>query len=62
VILGLQNEREWAKFCQIVLEASQLVSDERFATNASRSKNRVALRGIIDEAFSRMDSDQLVPD
>ncbi|MEM5346139.1 CaiB/BaiF CoA-transferase family protein [Paraburkholderia azotifigens] len=60
VILGLQNEREWAKFCQIVLEAPELVSDERFATNASRSKNRTALREIIDLAFAGLDSDQLL--
>ncbi|MBN3754344.1 CoA transferase [Paraburkholderia sp. Tr-20389] len=60
VILGLQNEREWAKFCQIVLESPELVSDDRFSTNANRSKNRAALRAIIDHAFSGLDSDQLL--
>ncbi|MPW20416.1 L-carnitine dehydratase/bile acid-inducible protein F [Paraburkholderia piptadeniae] len=60
VILGLQNEREWAKFCQVVLQAPDLVADERFATNASRSKNRDELRSIIDQVFADMDSNQLV--
>jgi itaconate CoA-transferase len=60
VILGLQNEREWAKFCQVVLEAPGLVADERFATNASRSKHRDELRNIIDQVFADMDSNQLV--
>lgn len=60
VILGLQNEREWAKFCHLVLEAPDLTTDERFATNASRSSNRAELRAIIDAVFAQMDSDQLV--
>ncbi|WP_269502238.1 CaiB/BaiF CoA transferase family protein [Burkholderia sp. IMCC1007] len=60
VMLGLQNEREWAKFCEIVLEARDVATDARFATNASRSEHRVELRAIIDAMFATLDSDQLV--
>jgi itaconate CoA-transferase len=60
VILGLQNEREWAKFCQVVLEEPGLASDERFASNANRSKNRDELRAIIDQTFKELDSEQLL--
>ena len=51
VMLGLQNEREWAVFCRDVLEQPELATDERFATNSKRSAARDALRAIIVEAF-----------
>ncbi|WP_081716266.1 CaiB/BaiF CoA transferase family protein [Paraburkholderia mimosarum] len=60
VILGLQNEREWAKFCELVIQAPNLATDERFETNAKRSKNRAELRAIIDQVFAGMNSDELV--
>lgn len=60
VILGLQNEREWANFCQLVLDSPQLVTDKRFASNAGRSKNRDALRSKIVDVFSRLNSDEVV--
>ncbi|WP_175856863.1 CaiB/BaiF CoA-transferase family protein [Burkholderia anthina] len=60
VMLGLQNEREWAKFCEIVLAAKDVATDARFATNAGRSKHRTELRAIIDAVFATLDSDQLL--
>ena len=36
VMLGIQNEREWAAFCAIVLQAPELVTDPRFNANARR--------------------------
>src|SRR5690554_3253107 len=40
VMLGLQNEREWAAFCEGVLEQPALAKDERFSSNSQRVKNR----------------------
>jgi itaconate CoA-transferase len=60
VMLGLQNEREWAAFCAKVLEQPQLASDERFSANAKRSANRSELRQIIVEAFARLSAAQVV--
>src|SRR5919108_79532 len=39
VMLGLQNEREWAAFCERVLRRPALAVDERFASNARRTAN-----------------------
>ena len=47
VMLGLQNEREWAAFCDKVLQQPELARDPRFAGNAGRSAERAALREII---------------
>ena len=54
VMLGIQNEREWACFCEIVLMDPGLIADPRFRTNSLRSKHRVALKGIIDGIFAGM--------
>ncbi|MFO1147535.1 MAG: CaiB/BaiF CoA-transferase family protein [Alsobacter sp.] len=51
VLFGLQNEREWASFCQVVLKQPALASDERFQGNARRNANRDALQALIAETF-----------
>ncbi|RYC29124.1 CoA transferase [Lichenibacterium minor] len=51
VMLGLQNEREWAVFCERVLGRPDLASDERFASNVARVRNRGALTDIISASF-----------
>ncbi len=60
VMLGLQNEREWAAFCTTVLEQPELAKDERFSSNSRRVENRDTLRALIIEAFSGLTADQVV--
>lgn len=52
IVLGIQNEREWAAFCASVLDRPELTGDERFATTARRVANRAALHAVIDEVFA----------
>jgi itaconate CoA-transferase len=60
VMLGLQNEREWASFCEKVLQQPALATDPRFTANFKRVAERDALRGIIVEAFSSLSRAQVV--
>jgi itaconate CoA-transferase len=60
VMLGLQNEREWASFCNKVLQQPALATDERFTANYKRVAERVALRQIIVDAFASLTSAQVV--
>ncbi|NNM65387.1 MAG: CoA transferase [Burkholderiales bacterium] len=60
VMLGLQNEREWASFCDKVLLQPALASDSRFSGNARRVASREALREIIVEAFRTLSVPQVV--
>ena len=60
VMLGLQNEREWAAFCSQVLQQPKLASDQRFDSNAKRTAARQALRDIIVQAFSTLTSEQVI--
>jgi crotonobetainyl-CoA:carnitine CoA-transferase CaiB-like acyl-CoA transferase len=60
VLLGLQNEREWATFCQKVLASSAIQHDPRFATMAQRRVNREALTATIEAFFSDKSSAEVV--
>lgn len=60
VILGLQNEREWAIFCDQVLLMPELKQDERFSANVKRSANRKVLRQIIVETFADLKAAEIV--
>lgn len=60
VMLGLQNEREWAVFCERVLEKPELRDDPRFSTNSRRSDARAELRAIIVETFAKLTAAEVV--
>ena len=60
VMLGLQNEREWAGFCRQVLERPELAEDERFSSNSRRVQHRGELYAIIVECFSRLTAEEVV--
>jgi itaconate CoA-transferase len=59
VILGIQNEREWAAFCDKVLGHAALATDPRFDANAKRNEHRAALQAIILEVFSQLTTPQV---
>jgi itaconate CoA-transferase len=60
IMLGLQNEREWALFCEKVLLDKALATDERFCANFKRSENREVLRQIIVDGFALLSVDEVV--
>lgn len=60
VMLGLQNEREWATFCEKVLERPDLTADPRFLNNTRRSEARAELHAIIVDTFSSLNSEQVI--
>ncbi|MDP3824630.1 MAG: CaiB/BaiF CoA-transferase family protein [Burkholderiales bacterium] len=60
VMLGLQNEREWKLFCEVVLNDGSIATDVRFDSNARRNEHRDALKAIILEAFSAMTTQQVL--
>jgi itaconate CoA-transferase len=59
VMLGLQNEREWATFCEKVLLDPTLATDPRFDANSKRSDHRAELRSLIVQAFSSLTTAQV---
>jgi itaconate CoA-transferase len=60
VMLGLQNEREWAAFCTDVLRKPALAADPRYASNSRRTEARAELREMIVAAFAQLTAEQVV--
>ncbi|HEY0885983.1 MAG TPA: CaiB/BaiF CoA-transferase family protein [Ramlibacter sp.] len=60
VVLGLQNEREWKLFCEVVLQQPALAADARFDSNGKRNQQREALGAIVLEVFAGLTTEQLV--
>jgi itaconate CoA-transferase len=49
IIIAIQNEREWARFCSQVLKLPDLSKDPLFETNNARVKNVEKLHQIINK-------------
>lgn len=60
IMLGLQNDREWVLFCEIVLDNPQLGQDPRYDKNFKRNERRDDLLAIIDNCFSKLSTEQVI--
>jgi itaconate CoA-transferase len=60
VFFGIQNEREWEKFCEVVLEQPELAGDERFSSNSDRLDTRDALDGKIERIFGSLSAEEVI--
>lgn len=60
VMLGLQNEREWKLFCDVVLQRTEVAQDPRFDSNAQRNAHRAELQALIVQVFSGLSAAQVV--
>ena len=54
VFLSIQNEREFERFCDLVLLNSALKTDPRFSTGPARTQNRNAMHEEVDKVFSKL--------
>jgi itaconate CoA-transferase len=59
VMFGIQNEREWAGFCDKVLGQPQLAKDPRYDNNTKRTAARAEVVALIESAFSAWTSAQV---
>ncbi len=60
VMLGLQNEREWLQFCEVVMHNKPLATDPRFNSNSFRHENKQQLEPIILKEFSSLSAAQVI--
>jgi itaconate CoA-transferase len=51
LIISIQNNREFARLCEMVLGNAKLATDVRFAENNARVSNREMLDGLVAAAF-----------
>ncbi|HEV3009475.1 MAG TPA: CaiB/BaiF CoA-transferase family protein [Burkholderiales bacterium] len=60
VFISVQNEREFAAFCDLVLKNGRLKTDERFASSPARDRNREAMHAEIDKVFAQLKAGEIV--
>lgn len=59
LIVAIQNEREWRRFCVDVLEKPALATDSRFSDNSRRCEHRLALDDEINDVFGKLTASAL---
>jgi itaconate CoA-transferase len=60
VFLSIQNDREFARFCEVVLQRPALAAEARFATGPARYANRDATHAEIERVFTTLSAEQVV--
>jgi itaconate CoA-transferase len=60
VFLGVQNEREWERFCRLVLHHSELAADVRFDSNSKRVAHRPELHALVNEVLGRLAAGEII--
>jgi crotonobetainyl-CoA:carnitine CoA-transferase CaiB-like acyl-CoA transferase len=57
VLISIQNEREWAKFCAVVLAAPELPAQPGFESNNARVANRATVDARVAQSFRALTRD-----
>jgi itaconate CoA-transferase len=60
VNLGVQNEREWVRFCDDVIRRPAIAADPRFAGNSARAEHRAELTATIESVFAELTTADVV--
>ena len=60
ILISIQSEREWKKFCAEVLGRPELPNDPRFANMVERVRNRNLTDAIVGETFASLSRDELL--
>jgi itaconate CoA-transferase len=60
LLIAIQNDREWTRFCAVVLGAPALATLAEYATNSDRVVHRDELNEVITKRFSEFGAPELV--
>jgi itaconate CoA-transferase len=60
VMFGIQNEREWAAFCDGILQRPALAGDPRYDSNVKRNAARAELVALVEHVFASMRAEEVV--
>lgn len=59
VMFGLQNNREWIRFCRLVLQRDDLANEPAYADNAGRQAARPTLEPLIRDILRQLSPDEM---
>ncbi|MBM7599461.1 itaconate CoA-transferase [Virgibacillus halotolerans] len=60
VFLGIQNDREWKRFCETVLDYPKLASEPKFDSNSKRVNSKSSLESEILSVFQTLTADEII--
>ena len=60
IMFGIQNEREWAAFCDRILQQPALAADPRYDSNVRRNERRAEITALVNEVFSTFKAEEVV--
>jgi itaconate CoA-transferase len=60
VLLAVQNDREWRRFCEVVLDDPALADHPDYHSHRRRVENRAALDALVGERFAALTLDRAV--
>jgi crotonobetainyl-CoA:carnitine CoA-transferase CaiB-like acyl-CoA transferase len=60
VMISVQNDGEWGRFCTTVLESPEMARDPLFSTNTERVRHREALDEAIRQALAPIDKEEFI--
>ena len=60
VVIAIQNEREWRRFCDQVLHDVGLADDDRLCSPHRRAQHRTVVDALINSAFAALDTEAVV--
>jgi len=58
IFFGIQNDREWERFCEAVIGRPEMANDELFDDNSRRVENREALEEEISAVLGELSSEE----
>jgi crotonobetainyl-CoA:carnitine CoA-transferase CaiB-like acyl-CoA transferase len=60
ILIAVQTNAQWRRFCELALNRPDLVSSPNFATNADRVANRSAVDAELEPFFAALDFDEAI--
>ncbi len=60
ILVSIQNEREWADFCTLVLRRPELTQATGFCNNAARVENRAVVDQTVADVFGSLTSAEAI--
>ena len=60
IMISIQNDYEWVRFCTTVLQAPEIARHALFSTNPDRVRNREALDEIIRKALAPINKEEFI--
>ncbi|RVU34153.1 CoA transferase [Hwanghaeella grinnelliae] len=58
LLISIQSEREWKKFCITFLQDPAAVTDPTYASNVARVKNRTATDDLVGSVFAELSEEE----